>query len=630
MVVTVKESITFTRQRGKPMPWIALLALTCVAPVGAQAPHVQTDWSGGAGTQGPVQPWGNRFQASDDVAWRPLAGQIALRSTPRPAPLQNVIAGDAGHPKSVAVGDIDGDGVNDIVSPQPVTDISNDLGAVYWWRRQANGTWAQQVVDGDFYGAWYVDTTDLDGDGDVDVIASAYFGIDPDDPDGLGINGRFAWFENLAGDGSSWEQHVVGGFFHGARYIDAGDLDGDGDIDLAGASELTGGVGEQDADIAWFENLDGEGDTWAAHELETHAGSGWEVHIADIDSDGALDIVSCEDGRVAWFDNANGDGSLWLKRTVSANLNSLTYADIGDVDNDGDLDIIGGSYQTAQIGWWENTAGTGSVWFPRYVVDGSFGLAIELGDVEGDGDLDALFTKQTGGSSGAVYWIENTTGDGGIWSPRLISLGFQSRPRATFADANTDGRLDAVCSDEDFAGNDARQLCWFDLTQYVPNGDLISSVLDAGGSPGWETIEWEVAENADTNLAVQVRASNNPSNLGPFMTADSSGQNLADLVDVEARYLQYRLLLDTTDVDSSPVFKELTLETRANGDADDDGDVDTTDFARFNDCMANPGETPDPPPPMTSDGCLDGFDFDNDADVDFHDYASFSLVFTGA
>ena len=124
----------------------------------------------------------------------------------------------------------------------------------------------------------------MDRDGDLDVIAAAYYGDAP----GLGRNGRFAWFENLDGDGKRWTQHLVGNNFWGASLIDAGDVD----VDLVGASMLTNGLYEQDADIAWFENLDGKGTQWALHSLDDDLPDASEAYFADLDGDGDLDVVA--------------------------------------------------------------------------------------------------------------------------------------------------------------------------------------------------------------------------------------------------------------------------------------------------------------------------------------------------
>ncbi|MCK4658814.1 MAG: fibronectin type III domain-containing protein [Phycisphaerae bacterium] len=66
------------------------------------------------------------------------------------------------------------------------------------------------------------------------------------------------------------------------------------------------------------------------------------------------------------------------------------------------------------------------------------------------------------------------------------------------------------------------------------------------------------------------------------------------------------------------------------GDADQDGDIDLDDYAVFADCLAGSGVTPNPPAPITTQNCLDAFDFDVDDDVDLRDFGKFQAVFTGS
>ena len=75
----------------------------------------------------------------------------------------------------------------------------------------------------------------MDGDLDLDVIGTA--SLDDD----------VTWWENTAGDGTAWTEHLIDGSFDGAREAHAVDLDGDGDIDVVGAAETAG-------DISWWEN----------------------------------------------------------------------------------------------------------------------------------------------------------------------------------------------------------------------------------------------------------------------------------------------------------------------------------------------------------------------------------------
>jgi hypothetical protein len=60
-----------------------------------------------------------------------------------------------------------------------------------------------------------------------------------------------------------------------------------------------------------------------------------------------------------------------------------------------------------------------------------------------------------------------------------------------------------------------------------------------------------------------------------------------------------------------------------NGDFNGDGLVTLGDYAYLAECLAGPGVTPAPPPPVTAADCLWAFDFDADADVDLYDFAGF-------
>jgi hypothetical protein len=564
----------------------------------AQPVEIQTDWSGGPDVFGPVPQWGDQFLAATDAAWRSIPGQLALSSTPLSQPIETVIAPDAGHPKACATGDIDGDGDADVITCEP-THYPDGEGWIYWWERQPNGDWTQHVVDNAFYGAYRVNVADVDVDGDLDVLSAAYYGeLVPPPPNGMAIDGRYAWFENLNGDGSTWTQHVVGNRFWGARYIDAGDLDSDGDTDIVGAAELTDGVYEQDGDITWFENLDGAGLQWAQHDLETERNSA-EAHVADIDGDGDMDVISGEQGRIGWWENRNGDGSLWIKRYVTTAFgDSGMRLDTGDIDNDGDLDVFGASYHNSEIVWWENTAGNGSVWFGRLVATGTYTNVIELRDIDGDGDLDVGISL--GLTAGAAYWLENTSGDGLTWAAWLITTNIDGINWLTLGDVSDDGRLDAViCHEDTWSPEYVNQVAWHDLTAFNGQGELLSSVLDGDAGRTWGQITWDVTTPVDSGFTVQVRASDDPYNLGSFTAVEASGDDLANLIDANAPYLQYRLLLSSNDADASPIVREINVERHVLGDLDGDGCVDLSDLAAL---LADYGCTVDCVADLDGDG----------------------------
>ena len=95
--------------------------------------------------------------------------------------------------------------------------------------------WTEHTVDGAFHSAFSVYVADIDGDGDMDVLGAAHYA------------NVIAWWENTAGDGTAWTEHIVDGTFDGARSVYAADVDGDGDMDVLGAAYLAD-------DITWWES----------------------------------------------------------------------------------------------------------------------------------------------------------------------------------------------------------------------------------------------------------------------------------------------------------------------------------------------------------------------------------------
>jgi L-ascorbate metabolism protein UlaG (beta-lactamase superfamily) len=87
----------------------------------------------------------------------------------------------------------------------------------------------------------------------------------------------------------------------GAYDVHAADLDGDGDLDVLSASY-------GDDKITWYEN-DGEADPaftpQAGHVITTKADGARSVHAADLDGDGDPDVLSASygDDKIAWYEN---------------------------------------------------------------------------------------------------------------------------------------------------------------------------------------------------------------------------------------------------------------------------------------------------------------------------------------
>jgi len=537
----------------------------------ARGQGAQTDWSGGPGQAGPVSAFGLRFD-DGDLAWHSVTGQLALRSRPRPDFPQDVLVTDADRPPRLAVADVTGDGFADIVLCDPIIspfNPNNLRGGVYVWQNDGQDNWTRTVVTESFYGARYVDTVDLDKDGDLDVIAAAFYGeIDPPPPPPSTRNGRFAWFENLDGTGSTWMQREIGELFWGANHVAADDVDGDGDLDLIGCSTLTDGIYEQDADVVWFENLDGGGANWAQHDVSTDFNDAFEVRPADVDGDLDVDLVVSGYDRFEWFESLDGSGDRWVRHVITPTITGAGYFDLGDLDGDGDVDLLGSGLNNAVLGVWLNN-GTGQSW-GSFIVGPFFrGFNVELADIDGDGDLDAVSAKESGVTAGQLAWAENL-GDGTAWILSNVDLITPSNPWARAGDVDRDGKPELVACFED-AYNVGVQLAAYTLTDFVSDGSLRSSILDGGSFPDWGAIAWDADVPGGTSLVVEVRGSNDVQDPGSFVPVPSSGTPFGDLIDPSVRYIQYRVSLTSGDPEASSVLREIAVETRGPAGVHPDG-----------------------------------------------------------
>lgn len=318
---------------------------------------------------------------------------------------------------SMHAADLDGDGDQDV------------LGALYfadqikWWKNlDGNGTtWAEYTVDSLFDGAYSVHSTDVDRDGDMDVLGAAYNADE------------VAWWENQDGRGTNWAEHLLSDDFDGVRSVYSVDVDDDGDMDILGAASGA-------KDITWWENLNGSGTIWTEHVIDGNYGA-LTVFSADVDGDGDLDVLGGENFDITWWENIDGTGTNWSAHAVgdyTADASSLYSA---DMDGDGDMDVL--SSDSHDITWWENVDGDGLNWDDCTVDFGDWdgASAIYSIDIDGDGDLDVLGAVNT---EDDFTWWENRNGSGTSWSKHTIHADYIGARAVCPSDVDGDGDLDVL------------------------------------------------------------------------------------------------------------------------------------------------------------------------------------------
>ena len=237
----------------------------------------------------------------------------------------------------MALADLDKDGVAEefIFSM-----IASGTVKIEWYRPGADPTqpWLRYVIEptrntGGVNFAG-LDTGDVDGDGDIDVAFS---------------NG---WYASSGAPTGSWSWNAITSV-PGISNTLLRDMDGDGDLDKLTAS------GHSGTGVRWFENP-----SWTEH-LIGNIQSPEGLQAADLDGDGDIDVVAPELDTNNWgleihqlyvFEN-QGNSLSWNAQNVAANIYPNHHLQLADMNADGKLDIVSESAGTSVVSYYENTTG---------------------------------------------------------------------------------------------------------------------------------------------------------------------------------------------------------------------------------------------------------------------------------
>lgn len=351
---------------------------------------------------------------------------------------ENIIVDDSYviRPDGAFFGDIDNDGDQDIMTAggRNVVWFENIDGLGNYGKRKiiANYEFGVDVIFSPFL-------IDLDGDGDLDAIASS------------AIQDKIFWFENLDGLGNFSQEKVIA-TFNGSisSSIFVSDMDSDGDMDI-----ISSYFYEQQK-VVWIENIDGLGQFGDQHIIDVDVSTINIVKIADLDGDGDNDVIlsSYYEDKIVWYENLDGNGNFGSQKLISIEQNDPTSIYPADIDNDGDLDIVSTSDLSNRIAWHENIDGNGNFTALKVIannVDGAKGINVT--DIDNDGDMD-IFTAAS--VDNFILFYENLNGNGNFSIGQIISDNVNTPSNIQIADVDNDGLLDLMC----ISAKDAK-LTWF-------------------------------------------------------------------------------------------------------------------------------------------------------------------------
>ena len=349
---------------------------------------------------------------------------------------QQIISTDAQSAYWVHTTDIDGDGDLDVLSAS-----FTDNKIAWYENTDGLGTFgSQQIISSNANWAKSVFAADLDGDGDMDVLSASF------------TDGKFAWYENTDGQGNFGPQQVISSEY-GAVSIYASDLDGDGDMDVLSATQF-----EEESDISWYENTDGQGTFGPPQIISDDVNEAISASSADIDGDGDLDVlsVSYNDNKIAWYENIDGQGTFGPQLIISTEGIQPWHATFSDIDGDGDIDVVAAILDD-KITWFENTDGLGDFGPARIIsAIAEEPWSVYAADIDGDGDLDVLSTNASSATADVV-WYENTDGQGNFGFQQIITNFALIASRAIAADIDNDGDMDVLSAS--FGDN---KIAWYE------------------------------------------------------------------------------------------------------------------------------------------------------------------------
>ncbi len=335
---------------------------------------------------------------------------------------------DVSGPYNLVSADIDGDGDKDIVA----TSTNGDK--VVWFENlDGQGNFSEpRIIASNLEYTLDIAVADVDGDGDLDVIAVSTF------------DNKIVWFENL-GLGTFGSLQLIA-TLQGAQTVQAKDIDGDGDIDI-----IVGG----DNKVIWLENLDGLGTFGPEKIVTNNVVSTESIEVVDVDGDGDMDVVVADwlGDKVAWYENIDGQGTFGPERIIANETTGTHTIVVKDINNDGNLDVVS-VYGEDSMAWFKNTDGLGSYGNPNIIAPNlGFAYKFYVEDLDGDGNMDiiaSIFNHKE------LVWLKND-GAGNFGTPQVIhSDGFT--PMGVIADDfNGDGRMDVAVG---ISGSN--QIIWFE------------------------------------------------------------------------------------------------------------------------------------------------------------------------
>jgi len=350
----------------------------------------------------------------------------------------------------VKLGDINGDGLPDIVTGWE----EGNAVRVYLHPGHAKSRepWPQVTV-GQVKSAEDAIFADLDGDGQLEAVSLTEGKV------------RTVFWHRFTGgkDDLLKQEHWKTSAFPATEgtqmWMQAVtlNLDGKHGDDLILASKSTG------ATIGWLQSPAASGDlaAWTYHTLRD---AGWIMSLTlhDMDADGDADLLFTDRkgqrSGVFWLEHPGADAvrdhAAWKEHTIGAQGREVMFADIADMNGDGRKDVIA-AVKPADVMIFLRQ--TDCAWLEQTIHLEADNLgdakAVKAADLNADGLIDILFTCENAkGDKEGIVWLEQQPN--AAWKQHTLGgpVGLKYDLMQTL-DLDGDGDLDVItCEERDQLG----------------------------------------------------------------------------------------------------------------------------------------------------------------------------------
>ena len=399
---------------------------TSLAITGTTAPYTLT---GTVSAFGPVIPTGT--VTFTDTTTSATLGTATLSNTPasqftpyRSYPLANLNDGNTGGTIGPAIGDFNGDGRLDYAVPA-------NSGSVFILLGKGDGTFTNgtTITTTSPFEPTSVVVGDFNGDGNQDLAV-------------LSANGTGSVNIYLGhGDGTfgAATNYPVATQTSGSRLLAVGDFNEDGFQDLVATNTLLSNV------AVLLGNGNGTFKPEVSYPVnnsnDTRGQAPWNVVVGDIDGDGNPDLAVASDnaGSVSILPG-NGDGTFNTVTYVATGGQQVGSVTLGDFDGDGNLDLATTSAPDNAVYVLINNGNNDFTFGPpkKYTMNGG-PYYLTIGDFNRDGSPDIISANN--GSNNVGVLLNNGNGNGTFGPASYYGVGAGSI-FANAADINGDDRID--------------------------------------------------------------------------------------------------------------------------------------------------------------------------------------------